>query len=116
MKFSKVLEYLKDIRVLSILLIAIFILGFAYSKCTEGMTVEQLEQTRDDFDQSIHDPSFNELSEEEKRAAEQRRREQKIKQQEELRRIAEQISRERRELEERHKNKGIGSGDRPKKK
>ena len=69
MKFSKVLEYLKDIRVLSILLIAIFILGFAYSKCTEGMTVEQLEQTRDDFDQSIHDPSFNELSEEEKRAA-----------------------------------------------
>lgn len=69
MKFSKVLEYLKDIRVLSIILIAIFILGLIYSKCIEGMTVAQLEQQRDDFDKSIHDPSFNELSEEEKRAA-----------------------------------------------
>ena len=50
-------------------------------------------------------------NEKEKRAAEQRRREQ-----EELRRIAEQRRREQRELEERLKNQGIGSGDRPKKK
>ena len=69
MKFSKVLEYLKDIRVLSIILIAVFILGFIYSKCIEGMTVAQLEQQRKDFDKSIHDASFNELSDEKKRAA-----------------------------------------------
>jgi len=69
MKFSKVLEYLKDIRVLSILLIVIFILGFIYSKCIEGMTVSQLEQQRKDFDKSIHDASFNELTDEKKRAA-----------------------------------------------
>lgn len=69
MKFSKVLEYLKDIRVLSILLIVIFILGFIYSKCIEGMTVSQLEQQRKDFDKSIHDASFNELTDEKKRAS-----------------------------------------------
>jgi hypothetical protein len=69
MKFSKVLEYLKDIRVLSILLIVIFILGFIYSKCIEGMTVTELEEKRNDFDKSINDASFNELSEDEKRAA-----------------------------------------------
>jgi len=50
-------------------------------------------------------------NEKEKKASEQRK-----KDQEELRRIAEKKRREQRELEERIKNQGIGSGDRPKKK
>jgi len=68
MKFSKVLEYLKDIRILSVILIAIFILGLLYSNCVEGMTVAELHAQRDKSDDNMYDASFNALSAEEKQA------------------------------------------------
>lgn len=70
MNSSKVFEYLKDIRILSVVLIAIFIIGLFFSKCVEGMTGEGAKRAklRDDFDKSIYDASFNELSDKDKRA------------------------------------------------
>jgi hypothetical protein len=75
MNISKVFEYLKDIRILSVILIAIFIIGLIYSKCVEGMTVAESdaalaaeEAKRNDFDQTTYDASFNALSNEEKLA------------------------------------------------
>ena len=55
-------------------------------------------------------------NEKERKAAEGRRLERARHQQQELLRIEEQRRREQRDLEEKVKKQGIGSGDRPKKK